>query len=78
MSVMPIKDWERMGFTREDLVPTNLQLAAANRGAIYVMGKKNNNGSPHGRTGSLDELPGGRELGRRRPIHLGQRFRQEF
>ena len=78
VSVMPIKDWERMGFTREDLVPTNLQLAAANRGAIYVMGKNNNNGSPHGRTGSLDELPGGRELGRRRPIHLGQRFRQEF
>ena len=36
------------------------------------------NGSPHGRTGSLDELPGGTELGRRRPINLGQRFRQEF
>ena len=25
-----------MGFTREDLIPTNLRLAAANRGAIYV------------------------------------------
>ena len=24
-----------MGFTREDLIPTNLRLAAANRGAIY-------------------------------------------
>ena len=36
------------------------------------------NSSPHGRTGSLDELPGGREFGRRRPIHLGQRFCQEF
>ena len=36
VSVMPIKTWERMGFTREDLIPTNLRLAAANRGAIYV------------------------------------------
>ena len=35
VSVMPIKTWERMGFTREDLIPTNLRLAAANRGAIY-------------------------------------------
>ena len=30
VSVMPIKSWERMGFTREDLIPTNLRLAAAN------------------------------------------------
>ena len=30
VSVMPIKTWERMGFTREDLIPTNLRLAAAN------------------------------------------------
>ena len=36
VSVMPIKTWERMGFTRENLIPTNLSLAAANRGAIYV------------------------------------------
>ena len=36
VSVMPIKTWERMGFTWEDLIPTNLRLAAANRGAIYV------------------------------------------
>ena len=34
VSVMPIKTWERMCLTREDLVPTNLRLAAANRGAI--------------------------------------------
>ena len=79
VSVMPIKTWERMVFTREDLIPTNLRLAAANRGAIYVRSRKNtNNGSPHGRTGSLDELPGGREFGRRRPIHLEKRFRKEF
>ena len=39
VSVMPMKAWERMGFTIEDLVPTNLRLAAANRGAIYVAGR---------------------------------------
>ena len=39
VKVMPIKTWERMGFTREDLIPTNLRLAAANRGAIYVAGR---------------------------------------
>ena len=39
VSVMPIKTWERMGFTREDLIPTNLRLAAANRGDIYVAGR---------------------------------------
>ena len=39
VSLMPIKTWERMGFTREDLIPTNLRLAAANRGAIYVAGR---------------------------------------
>ena len=65
MSVMPIRTWEIMGFTREDLIPTILRLAAANRGAIYVAGKNTNNGSPHERTGSLDEHPGGREFGRR-------------
>ena len=30
VSVMPIKTLERMGFTRLDLIPTNLRLAAAN------------------------------------------------
>ena len=38
-SVMPIKTWERMGFTREDQIPTNLRLPPANRGAIYVAGR---------------------------------------
>ena len=36
---MPMKTWERMSFTREDLIPTNLRFAAANRGAIYVTGR---------------------------------------
>ena len=39
VSVMPIKTWEKMGFPTEDLIPTNLRLAAANRGAIYVAGR---------------------------------------
>ena len=39
VSKLPIKTWERMGFTRDYLVPTNLRLAAANRGAIYVAGR---------------------------------------
>ena len=33
---MPVKTWERMSFTKEDLIPKNLRLAAANCGAIYV------------------------------------------
>ena len=36
VSVMPIKTWERMGFTRKDLNSTNLRLVAANRRATYV------------------------------------------
>ena len=36
VSVMPIKTSERLGFTSDDLIPTNLRLTAANRGAIYV------------------------------------------
>ena len=35
VSVMPKKTWEKMSFTREDLIPANLRLAAANRGPIY-------------------------------------------
>ena len=40
--------------------------------------KNTDNGPPHGRTGSLDELPGGRESGRRRPIHLERDFVRNF
>ena len=39
VSVMPIKTWERMGFTRENLISANIRLAGANRGAIYVAGR---------------------------------------
>ena len=37
---MQIKTWQRMGFTREDLLTTNLRRAAAISGAIYVAGRK--------------------------------------
>ena len=40
VSVMPMKTWERMGCKIEDLIPTNLRLAAAYRGAIYVAAGK--------------------------------------
>ena len=36
ISLMPVKFWERIGFAREDLTPTNVRLEAANRGAICV------------------------------------------
>ena len=39
ISVMPLKTWEKMGFAREDQIPTNLRLAAAKREAIYVAGR---------------------------------------
>ena len=39
VSVMPIKTWERMRFTREDLISTKIRLAAANPGAICVAGR---------------------------------------
>ena len=66
VSVIPIKTLERMGFTREDLIPTNLRLAetSGSQSRSNLRSRKDtNNGPPHGRTGSLVELPGGRELG---------------
>ena len=38
-SLMSLKTWERMGFTREDSIPANLKLAATNREAIHVAGR---------------------------------------
>ena len=39
VSVMPVSTWTDMGFDRSDLIPTNIRLAAANQGAIYVSGR---------------------------------------
>ena len=39
VSVMPVKTSTDMGFKRSDFIPTNIRLAAANQGAIYVTGR---------------------------------------
>ena len=39
VSAMPVTTWTDMGFDRLDLIPTNIRLAAANQGAIYVTGR---------------------------------------
>ena len=39
VSVMPVETWTDMGFERSDPIPTNIRLAAANQGAIYVTGR---------------------------------------
>ena len=36
VSVMLVSTWTDMGFDRSDLITTNIRLAAANQGAIYV------------------------------------------
>ena len=37
--VMPVSTWSDMDFDRSDLISTNIRLAAANQGAIYVTGR---------------------------------------
>ena len=39
VSVMSISTWTSKCFDRSDLVPTNIRLAAAHQGAIYVAGR---------------------------------------
>ena len=39
VGVMPVITWTDMDFDRSDLRPTNIRLAAANQGAIYVTGR---------------------------------------
>ena len=39
VGVMPVITWTDMDFDRSDLRPTNIRLAAANKGAIYVTGR---------------------------------------
>ena len=74
VSVMPIKTLERMGRSDSNESPTGRRQS---RGDLRSR-KNADNISPHGRTRSMDDLPGSREFRRRRPIHLGQRFCQEF
>ena len=37
--VMPVITWTDMGFDMSDLIPTDIRLAAANQGVIYVTGR---------------------------------------
>ena len=39
VSIMPVKTWTDMRFDRSDMIPKNIRLAAANQGAIYVIGR---------------------------------------
>ena len=39
VSVMPVSPWTDMGFDRSNPIPTDIRLAAANQGAIYVTGR---------------------------------------
>ena len=39
VSVITIKTCQRKGFSRDRLIPTNLRLAAVNRGVFYVAGR---------------------------------------
>ena len=39
LSVIPIETWERMGFDRDDLIYSIIRLSAANKGALWVLGR---------------------------------------
>ena len=66
------KNWERMGFTREDLIPTNITLAAANLGASYVAGRTSLTVLHMGGRDLLENLDDSDQF------ILGPRFCQEF
>ena len=39
LSVIPIETWTRMGFEKDDLIDSRIRLAAANKGALRVLGR---------------------------------------
>ena len=39
LSVIPIETWERMGFDKGDLIGSRIRLSAANKGALWVLGR---------------------------------------
>ena len=39
LSVIPIEFWRRMGFDKDDLIDSSLQLSATNKGALRVIGR---------------------------------------
>ena len=39
LSVIPIETWERLGFDKDDLIDSRIRLSAANKKALWVLGK---------------------------------------
>ena len=39
LSFVPIEDWERIGFNKDDLIDSRIRLSAANKGALRVLGR---------------------------------------
>ena len=39
LSVIPIETWERMGFSKDELIDSRLRLSAANKGALRLLGR---------------------------------------
>ena len=39
LSVITIETWEQMGFNKDDLIDSRIQLSAANKGALRVLGR---------------------------------------
>ena len=37
LSDIPIENWERMGFNKNDLIDSRIQFSAANKGALRVL-----------------------------------------
>ena len=70
--VIIIKTWEGKNGLHEGRSNSNEpQIGSRQPRSNVPCRKKTNKGPSHGRTGFLDELPGGRELRRFRPINLG-------
>ena len=39
LTIIPIETWKRMGFDKDDLIDSRIQLPAANKGALRVLGR---------------------------------------
>ena len=39
LSVIPIETWERLGFDKDDLIDSRIRLSAANKKALWVLGR---------------------------------------
>ena len=60
-----------MGFTREDLIPTNFRLWQPPTVEPDTCRENSHNSPTHGRTGSLNEFARGGDSGRFGSVHFG-------